>query len=75
MNGSKISDTKTMDTLPTKEVNALMSMEEEIEKENLLLCGEDTITTIRSGTSNMLIQMPRLTTDSKMVKPLSLRIE
>lgn len=49
--GSSSSDMKMMDTLPTLEVNASMSMEEETDKMNLLLFGEDTTTTTRSGIS------------------------
>ena len=75
MNGLKISDTKTMDTLPTKEVNALMSMEEETEKVKLLLSGGDIIITTKGGTSNMLIQTPRWTMGSKMERHLLLSIE
>jgi hypothetical protein len=50
--GSNNSSMKMMDISQISEENASMSMEEETEKMSVLLCGEDTTTTTRSGTSN-----------------------
>ena len=75
MIGSKYSNMKMMDILPTQEANASMLTEEETEKVNLSLSGEDTTTITRSGILNTLIQMLRLTMDSKMDRHSTLSTE